>query len=145
MADKIALPLTLITASNHGRRKGGGGDWVGGRHRRPPHLSPELSACSTDRHSHGWDGLLAYYWDCTAHEKHVRSKSNCALLISRFRLRLIVAKVFDFRLRFDYRLMTSFVPMCYPSNANANKAVWHTCIKFRIMTRERWLKRTRSV
>ena len=29
-------------------------------------MSPELSACCTDRQSPGWDGLLAHYWDCTA-------------------------------------------------------------------------------
>jgi len=36
------------------------------------------------------------------------SKPNIALLISQFWLRSIVAKVFDFRLRFDYHLITSF-------------------------------------
>ena len=54
----------------------------------------------------GWDGLLAHYWNRTAPEKRVRSKSHCVLLTSRFRLRSIVAKVFDFRLWFDYRLFT---------------------------------------
>jgi len=75
----------------------------------PPHLSPGLSACSSDRHSPGWDGLLAHYWECTTPEKRVRSKSHYALLPSRFRLRSIVAKVFDFRLRFDYRLITTYL------------------------------------
>ena len=36
---------------------------------------------------------------CTAPEKRVRSKSRYALMTSRFRLRSIVAKVFDFRFR----------------------------------------------
>jgi len=110
-ADEIALPLMLITASDHGRRGGGGSGDRAPPSTRPvaapfPQVSPGLSGCSSDRHLPGWNGLLAHYWECTAPEKRVRSKLHYALFPSRFRLRSIVAKVFDFRLRFDNHLIT---------------------------------------
>jgi len=111
-ADEIALPLTLITASDHGCRGGEGQHCPPARSPPLPHLSPGFSVHSTDRHSLGWDGFLVHYWDCTAPEKRVRLKSHYALLISWFRsLRSIVAKVFDFRLWFDYHLITKYIAL----------------------------------
>ena len=57
-SDEIALPLTLITASDH---------LPGGC--SLPHLSPGLSVHSTDCRlccTPRWDSLLAHYGDCTA-------------------------------------------------------------------------------
>jgi len=79
--------------------------------RSPPltHLSLGLSVRSTDGHSPGWDCLLAHYWDCTAPEKRVRSKLHYVLLISRFWLRSIVAKVFDSIFDCDLIIFSSLV------------------------------------
>ena len=49
--------------------------------------------------------VSVHYGDCTARKRRVWSKSHYVLLISRFWLHSIVDKVFDFRLRFNYRLI----------------------------------------